>query len=140
MSDIFLDTLEKLSQGAGAPPLQLVLLAEGQRITGTIVSAEDFATELTLQLKAGFPAQSDRSKTGPMAPPTLLVMYHGKREDVSAEIQRTAKDGDFLHLKDVQIGDATASLGFLRVDRAVISAYSIVPPPPAPASARPRRA
>ena len=140
MSDIFLDTLEKLSQAASAPPLQLVLLVEGQRITGTLVTAEDFATELTLQLKAGFPAQNERSSRGPSDPPSLGVMYHGKREDISAEIQRTAKDGDFLHLKDVQIGDAPASHGFLRVDKSVISGYSIVPPPPAPASARPRRA
>ena len=139
MSDLFIDTLEKLSQAASAPPIELMLIVQGQRISGTIVTAEDFASELTVQLRDAFPPQpaAPTEKIGSSL--SFRAMYHGKREEMSPEIQRTAKDGDYLHLKNVRINEGAGTFEFIRIERGLIAAYAVIPPPPAPKTTQARK-
>lgn len=139
MSDLFIDTLEKLSQAASAPPIELMLIVQGQRISGTIVTAEDFATELTVQLKDAFPPQPAAPGEKAGSGESFRAMYHGKREEMSPEIQRSAKDGDYLHLKNVRINEGPETFGFMRIDRGLVAAYAVVPPPAAPKAPKARK-
>ncbi len=139
MSDMFLETLEKLSQAASAPPLELMLIVQGQRISGTIVTAEEFATDLTLQLRDAFPPQPAAANDKAGVAQGFRAMYHGKREEMGPEIQRTARDGDYLHLKNVRVNEGSGTFGFIRIDRGLVAAYAVVPPPPAPKTAKVKR-